>query len=363
MELKILDRYVIKKFLLLFLVSLLTFLVIFHIVDVIEKIDKFLKSEMSFMDVLIFYYYQLPWFIDIAIPMSLLLAAVFTIGSMGKSNELGAIKSSGISLYRLTAPLLMIGLLFSVGQFFFEDAIVIPASRKRIDIEQNQMKRHRNRQKFVYTNVMFQDSPTRNIVITRFDTRNNIGNTITIQQSRDNILIQRIDARKMQWQPEVNAWLLTDFKIREFDPEGQETVTTTISDSLFTFNLRPEDVTQTSLDPEGMRYSELAYFIKRLEDSGNDPRKWKVNLHYKIAFPFTNFIVILFGLPLAALKERKGISFGAGMSLLIIFIYYGFIKFGQVMGYRGILNPLLAVWIGNIVFLGCGASLLYKIRQ
>jgi len=363
MEIKILDRYVVKKFISLFFMSLLTFLVIFHIVDIIEKIDKFLRSDMTFIDVAWFYYYQLPWFIDIAIPMSLLLASVFTIGTMGKSNELGAIKSSGISLYRIAVPLLLIGFLITIGSFFFEDAVVIPASRKRTEIEQNQMKRRRKAKKTVYTNIMFQDSPTCNIVIARFDIRKNSGSTITIQQTRDNILVQRIDARKMKWQPEQNAWLLQDFKIRNFDREGYETVSTTISDSLFYLNLRPDDVTKTSLNPENMRYRELADFIKRLEESGNDPRKWKVNLYYKIAFPFTNFIVILFGLPLAAVRERKGISFGAGMSLLVIFIYYGFIKFGQVMGYKGILSPLLSVWIGNIVFLIGGAYLLYKIRQ
>jgi len=362
-EIKILDRYVVKKFILLFLMSLLTFLVIFHIVDIIEKIDKFLKSEMSIVDVAWFYYYQLPWFIDIAIPMSLLLASVFTIGSMGKANELGAIKSSGISLYRISIPLLLIGLLISVGSFFFEDAVVIPASRKRTEIEQNQMKRRRRAKKTVYTNIMFQDSPTCNIVISRFDTRKNSGKTITIQKTKDNILSQRIDARKMEWQPEQNAWLLQNFKIRNFDKNGYETVSTTITDSLFQLNLRPDDVTKTSINPESMRYRELADFITRLKKSGNDPRKWEVNLYYKIAFPFTNFIVILFGIPLAAVRERKGISFGAGMSLLVIFIYYGFIKFGQVMGYKGLLSPLLSVWVGNIVFLIGGAYLLYKIRQ
>ncbi|MBU1063772.1 LptF/LptG family permease, partial [bacterium] len=178
MEIKILDRYVIKKFILLFVMSLLTFLVIFHIVDIIEKIDKFLKSEMSIIDIAWFYYYQLPWFIDIAIPMSLLLASVFTIGTMGKSNELGAIKSSGISLYRVSTPLLLIGLLISAGSFFFGDAVVIPASRKRLDIEENQMKRRQQAKKTIYTNIMFQDSPACNIVISRFDTRKNSGSTI-----------------------------------------------------------------------------------------------------------------------------------------------------------------------------------------
>jgi len=363
MEIKVLDRYVVRKFITLFFLSMLVFLVIFQIVDVIEKIDKFLKSEMSFTDVAWFYYYQLPWFIHIALPMSLLLASVFTIGTMGKSNELGAIKSSGISLHRISAPLLLIGLLCSIGSFFFEDAVVIPATRKRIDIEENQMKRRRHTQKTIYTNIMFQDSPTCNVVIARFDTRHNSGTTVTIQKTDDNILRERIDARKILWQPETETWLLQDFKIRRFDQGGNETASAIITDSLLTLNLRPEDVTKTSLDPETMRFSKLAEFIARLRESGNDPRKWRVNLHYKIAFSFTNFIVILFGIPLAAVKEREGISFGAGMSLLVIFVYYGFIKFGQVMGYKGILSPVLAVWIGNIVFLGCGAYLLYKIRQ
>lgn len=363
MKIKILDRYIIRKFITLFFLSMLVFLVIFQIVDVIEKIDKFLKSGMSFGDVAWFYYYQLPWFVHIALPMSLLLASVFTIGTMGKSNELGAIKSSGISLYRISAPLLLIGLMFSIGSFFFEDAVVIPASRKRIEIEENQMKRRRHSNKTVFTNIMFQDSPTCNVVISRFDTRRNSGTIVTIQKTDNNILRERIDARKIIWQPETEAWLLQDFKIRRFDQEGRETVSTILADSLLTLNLRPEDVTKTALDPETMRFSELADFIARLQESGNDPRKWQVNLHYKIAFSFTNFIVILFGVPLAAVKERKGIGFGAGMSLLVIFIYYGFIKFGQVMGYKGILSPALSVWIGNIVFLGCGAYLLYKIRQ
>lgn len=363
LPIKIIDRYVIRKFLVLFLLALVSFLIIFHIVDVIEKIDKFLKNEMPLSSVLLYYYYQLPFFIDIAIPMSLLLASVFTIGTLGKNNELGAMKSSGISLYRLATPLLILGVGFSIASYFFEDVIVIPASRKRIEIEQSELRRHRSSHRNTYTNVMYQDSPNCNIVIGKYTTKSRSGKTITVQYSRDNILLRRIDARLMRWIPEQQQWQLLDFKIRRFDTTGNEIVSQTVSDSLFHFNLHPEDIIQTGLDPESMRYSELATFIGRLQQSGNDPKKWEVNLHYKIAFPFTNFIVILFGIPLAAVKERKGISFGAGVSLLIIFVYYGFIKFGQVLGYKGILSPLLSVWLANIIFLIAGGYLLYKIRQ
>jgi lipopolysaccharide export system permease protein len=360
---KIIDRYIIRKFIFLLCLSMVTFLIVFHVVDVIEKIDKFLKSEMTLNEVLRYYYYQFPYYVNIAIPMSLLLAAVFTIGILGRSNELGAIKASGISLYRISLPLLLIGLFMSVGSFFLEDVLVIPASRIRLEIEQNEMRYRRSAQSTIYNNIMFQDSPTCNIIINKFDTRTNTGNTVTIQYFQDNVLVRRIDARRIIWQANQQRWRLQDFKIRQFDSAGNEILSSALTDSVFNFNLHPEDVVQTSLNPESMRYRELARFIQRLQESGNDPRKWQVNRYFKIAFPFTNFIVILIGIPLAAMRERNGLSFGAGMSLLAIFTYYGIIKFGQVLGYKGLLCPQLSVWLGNIIFLIGGIWLLYKIRQ
>lgn len=362
-EFKLLDRYVLKNFFLLFILCLISFLVIFNIVDLIEKLDKFLKAKMNTSMILSFYLYQLPFYVNIAIPMALLLAAVFTIGTLSKNNELAALKSSGISLYRISIPLLTVGFLFSIGSFFFEDTIVIPASRVRLEIEQNHLKRNKKVAQTTFTNIMHQDSPICNIVISSFNTINNTATSITIQDIEDHTLKRRIDVRKMVWIPELNQWKLSDFKIRTFDPDGNEIVTTFYTDSLMTFNLMPDDIVRTNLNPETMRHRELVYFIQRLRESGNDPRKWEVNLHYKFAFPFTNLIVILFGLPLAAMKHQKEMSFGASMSLLVIFTYYGFVKFGQVLGYKAILNPLLSVWLGNIVFLTIGGYLLYKIRQ
>jgi lipopolysaccharide export system permease protein len=89
-----------KKFLSIFILSLLAFLVIFNIVDLIEKLDKFLKNQMSVSLIARFLPYQLPYYLNVALPESLLLAAVFTIGLLAKHNELAANKSSGISLYR-----------------------------------------------------------------------------------------------------------------------------------------------------------------------------------------------------------------------------------------------------------------------
>ncbi len=359
----ILDRYILKRFLLIFLAAMVVFMVIFHIIDVIEKIDKFLEAAMSLSTIGTYYLYQLPYYINLAVPMSILLASVFTIGILAKHNELTAIKASGISLYRLSTPVLILGLLTSMASFFFEDQVVIPATRVRIDIEQNKMDRYRKYSKKVFTNITYQDSVNRNIVIGKFLTKNNTAHTITVQYTQNNQLAKRIDAKKMVWEPARTGWRLYDFKIRQFDDQGNELTTTFFSDSLFHFNLQPMDLTQANMKPEEMRYAELVQFIHRLRNSGNDPRRWEVNRHFKIAFAFTNFIVIMFGLSLTAMKTRKNMSFGAGISLLIIFMYYGFIKFGQVLGYKGILTPFLGAWLGNIIFFLSGAYLFYKIRQ
>ncbi len=360
---KILDRYILKKFLTIFLFTMVAFLAIFHVVDVIEKIDYFLKSQMTITQILIFYYYQLPYYIDLAIPMSLLLASVFTIGILIKHNELAAIKSSGISMYRITSPILILGFISVIGLFFFEDYVLIPSSRKKIEIEKRDMKRHRRNSKKLFSNITFQDSPHRNIVISKFRSTNNTAYNITIQETANNKLTQRIDAKKMTWNSENHSWKLTDFKIRNFNQAGDEISFKITQDSTFYFRLKPEDISNINIKPEEMRYSELKTFIKNLKESGNDPTRWEVNLYYKLAFPMTNFIVILFGLPLAALKHQKSISFGAGISLLIIFLYYGFVKFGQVLGFNGILSPGMGAWLGNIIFLSCGLILFLRIRQ
>lgn len=360
---KILDRYILRKFFGIFLLCLIAFLIIFLIVDVIEKIDKYIKAQMSISEVLTYYLYQLPFFIDIAIPMSLLLASVFTIGTLSKNNELAAIKSSGVSLYRLSTPLLITGALFSIGLFLFEDYILIPATREKIEIEQTRLKGKKGSDKTILYNITYQDSPNCNIVILKFSTNKNIGNTVTIQYTQNQKLAKRIDAQRIIWLPEQKLWRFENFKIRNFGEDGSEIVSQLYSDSLFQLNLDPQDIAQSTIKPETMKYKELKNFIDRLKQSGNDPTRWEVNLHYKLSFPITTFIVILFGLPLAAMKHHKGIGFGAAASLFVIFAYYAFIEFGQILGYKNILPPFLSVWLGNFVFLGIGGYLFYKIRQ
>ena len=110
-------------------------------------------------------------------------------------------------------------------------------------------------------------------------------------------------------------------------------------------------------------YNELTERIVQLKENGVKTTRWEISRYFKISFAFTNLIVVLFGLPLVVIKPRGGLTFGAGMSFLVIFFYYAFIKFGQSLGFKGILEPMLSAWIGNVVFSIGGLLLLFFARK
>ena len=121
---------------------------------------------------------------------------------------------------------------------------------------------------------------------------------------------------------------------------------------------KPESLLELQKKPEEMSYFELETFIIEMTSIGAEVRKWIVELYLKISYPFANFIIILFGAPIAARKRRSGNAVGIGISLLICFVYFLFIRIGQVMGHQGSLSPWFGAWLGNIIF---GAAGLYTL--
>ena len=97
--------------------------------------------------------------------------------------------------------------------------------------------------------------------------------------------------------------------------------------------------------------------------SGGDPDRWLVDLYLKIAFPFANFIIVLFGASLSSRKTRSGPAISFGISLLICFLYFGIIKTGQALGHNGTLSPMLAAWIGNIIFGSAAVFIFFRMSK
>ncbi|MBW6457828.1 MAG: LptF/LptG family permease, partial [FCB group bacterium] len=127
---KLLDRYMLKEYLRIFLFISLTFLCVFMLVDLVQKIAQFLDNKLRFIEVANYYRLMLPWMLHWCFPVSALLSVVFFFGQTNKFNELTAMKVGGLSLYRLAFPFLLFGIFLSLFSFFFEDRVVVPAQQE-----------------------------------------------------------------------------------------------------------------------------------------------------------------------------------------------------------------------------------------
>ena len=136
-----LDRYLLKQFFSILGLSILGFVTIFLIVDLIENLDRFIDNGVPGRIIINYYVYTVPWFISVALPMSMLISTVFGVGMLVKRNEWTAMKSSGISLYRLSTPLLLTGLMISMLSFILDNQLVSLGNEKRYTIDRDYVKK------------------------------------------------------------------------------------------------------------------------------------------------------------------------------------------------------------------------------
>jgi len=359
-----LDKYLIHQFWSILGLSVLGFVSIFVIVDLIENLDRFMDNKVPAGIVFQYYLYTLPWFVSIGLPMSMLLSTVFSLGSIVKRNEWTAMKASGISLYRVTLPLLLSGIFMSGGSFVLDNKLVAYGNEKRFEIDRDYVKRKsRHKLKNTLKNIFLQKHSSTHISLGKYSVNKMSGTDLTIVDLDSSLMKSRIDSKRIIWQPDSTKWKLLDYSIRHFNSRGLEThVSVGSRDTLLALGFIPEEIQQQARKPDELDYFKLTERILELKENGVDTLRWEVTRYLKISFAFTNLIVVLFGIPLVVFKEKNSLSFGAGASVFVIFAYYAFIKFGQSLGFNGVLDPVLSAWIGNIVFLSGSLILLWRAK-
>ncbi len=357
---KLLDRYLLKQFLINLAIGVITWILIFLVVDVIENISRFIDQHATFHQVVLYYVYYVPYIISLTLPVAMLLATLFSMTSFAQHNEIVAQLSAGVSLYRILTPLFIVAFVISLGAGIFNETVVPEANQRRWDIRRYEIEKRTRPQFKSRSNIFIQEKNNRTINLKYFNGRNNEGRQVSIKTYDRSRLVERIDAVKMIWKD--GAWQLKQGRVRRFSKSGE--TLTTFKDSLFTdLNIEPDELAIVQKKPEEMGYMDLVRFINDLRAIGADPRKWVVERHLKLSLPFANLIVILLGAPMASRKRRGGMGLNFGLSLMISFIYFILIRVGQVLGHQGVLSPLLGAWLGNLVFLSLGLYTLFTVKK
>lgn len=355
----ILDRYILKQFLLNIIFGIIAFICIFIVVDMIENIDKFLDAGASTSIVVQFYIFFIPEIIKLMLPVAMLLASLFTTGKLSTYNELTAIKSSGISSYRIMIPFFIVAFIISIAAIYFNGWIVPYANQNKYRIDRVYM--HRNLESINRDNLFFQDKSNTLMNIGYFDDISLSALKVSIQmydQNKLSKMVARYDAPRMKFDSATTLWTLYDVNIREF--QNDKEILKNADSLVINLNFHPHQILREQQKPDEMNYTEMGEFISTKRQSGYNMAKWTVEYYSKTSFPFASFIVVLFGVPFSLNKRRAGMSVQFGISLLICFIYLVFMKVTNVFGYNGDINPLLTAWLANIVFFIAAILNLYR---
>ena len=360
---KIIDKYILFRFLKIVAVSLLSFIIVVVIVDLIENIDKFIDNNATFDVVILYYIYYLPFIIILALPVSVLLSTMFTIGSIARYHELEVMKATGLSLYRLSLPLLIAGFIISLFMMVFTDVVGVPAEVKKAEIKHEQIEKRKPRDGRVRQNVIKAGKDGWIVYAKLYNERQNYGESVVIQQIESNEVKVAIKAVRMSWLEADSTWDLINATRRIFE-DGTETEFNAYDTLRADFLPHtPQVMEHRQKNPRDTRLFELLKLIEMKKWMKQDISKEKVELYLKFSFPFSNFIIIILGIPLAANPRRSGSTVGFGISVTVSFIYFIILRAGQSFGHNGSLPPFLAATIGNIIFLVIGLALFLKARK
>lgn len=358
---RILALYISREFLKLLGLFLFSFVAIYTLFDLIEKIDNFQEAGVPSSTMMSFFVLQIPELVTLLLPMAVLMSTVITLGLMSKRNEIVAIKSSGVSLLRLTLPLVLLALALAMGSALFNET-VLPGTKASTNhiwnvLVEKQPARLKHQEKFWYKgqgsiyNVGFYDPASRtlsDVTYYRFD--------------KDFNLKLRVDAKRLK--NVGGRWVFLKGFYQEIVPGGGYTGEV-FDEKELPLPEKPEDFSSLSKPSEEMSLAELVRFLRKIETEGYDSLKYRVDLQAKLSFPFVCLIMVIWGIPLALFKE-KGASLAPGvvLGLAVALIYWvGFSYARSIFGYSGVLPPFLAVWLINGVFGLGGLWFMASIRQ
>ena len=356
----ILDRYLIREFLAFAGIGLAVAAALYVIVDLGDTLNRFLRVKPPLTYILEHFLYRLPAALHQGLPVIMLVATIFLFLSLSRFHELTAMKSAGISLYRVSAPVLLMGLSVAVSAMLFQE-LFLPRLKElaeevdRVKIR-GQLPRHlQSRQRLWLRSA---DSRFYRVELLSPQTNDLYGMTI-LEVDRQFHLLNRLDARQAHWTE--SGWELRDGAFREIESAGTvQTVPFTLTALELTEDI--EEFTRIHKDFESMSYWELREYVARLEAAGFQAKKYLVALYSKLSFPLVNLVMVLVAIPFALQSPRGGRLFGVGLAIAImagyLVVHYVALAFARA----DLLPPFVAAWTANVIFLGIGTSLFLRAR-
>ncbi|MDN5353872.1 MAG: lipopolysaccharide export system permease protein [Candidatus Cloacimonadota bacterium] len=358
---RILDRYILKEYIKTFLIIIIAFSVIFLVVDIFDRLPRLLSKSAAASDIAIYFLLRIPYLFVLTSPVVVLLSGLFLMNTLSKYNESIAIRSAGISIVRMVTPLFWFGLIFSFFIMGVGEFVLPEAEAYRDYIYKVKIKGQKIEDKKMRSNIYYVGKDNSLYYIGFFDGYRNLLKTIDITSfdPENGEMTRKISATSAKW--ENGNWHFVNCYIRDF-VDGKLSLSQFYETKVIQqVDVEPIDFVKSAKDPMAMNFFELKDYIERLKKVGEKYSKELVELYHKVTFPFANFIILFFSIPLVSTSARgkgRGIIFAIG--LLVCFLYLSTLRIFQSMGYNEVFSPLTAALAPHIIFATAGLFFVIK---
>jgi lipopolysaccharide export system permease protein len=356
---KLLDRYVIRNFLQVYIYCIAGFISIWLIFDLSDNISTFIDQHVGVVAVLRYYGTQVPQILIILLPVSLLLALLFALGRMSRANEIVSMLTAGISIPRLLLPLIAIGLL-TVGATTALNYSLAPHAELA---RKSFLSGSQRRQGPVIEGQIFRNrAESRTWFIQNFRPGHSVFNTVQVlqQDAHDNITADYLAARAT-YHPEGKVWELENAKVVHYDAAGN------ILDEQFFPSLKIDNWSETpfrlgsaNVHAEFLSVPELrAYLHYNFDFPKTLLAPFRTHFQYRLALPWTCLVVVCIAAPLGIGYSRRGVLASVASAVILVFTMNFLTHLFLALGEGDRISPLAAGWLPNIIFTVIGLYLLY----
>lgn len=350
---KILDGYIIRKFLGTYVFAIILILAITIMFDINEKLDAFLKAPLK-ATVFDYFVNFLPYFANQFSPLFTFIAVIFFTSKLADNSEIIAMLSSGMSYRRFMRPYLVSATVIAIATYLLSAYIIPPANVKRIEYTNTYVK---NKRVDYGTNIQMKVADSEIAYMSRYDALTKTGYKFSLEKFDKKKLVSRLTAQQIRWDTLYN-WQVRDYMIRDFSGTRETIQRGTTLDTVIPFE--PRDFLIAKNDHETMSTPALQEYIKRQKERGfANIKSFEIENHRRYAMCAAAFILTVIGMSLSSRKVKGGMGLNIGIGLVLSFSYILFMTVTSTFAVSGLTSPFVAMWIPNVLYLII-ACLLYR---
>lgn len=356
---KHLDAYIARQFALTVVFSLLSFVALFVVLDLIDNLNDFFDNGIDFGLAVQYYLSSVPEVVLLTSPVAVLLSCLYITGRLTVSNELTAMFSAGISLQRIIFPFGAVAFALTLFNIVNSGWLLPKAMVYKHKFATTYFGKTFE-SLFPKGSVHILESADRILTIGRLDASTGSAERVTLETFDGSGMTMRIDAERMSFDETSDLWIFENSRKRFFLPDTTLYVHNPGTDTL-KLSVTATTLQEYRLLPEEMNIVQQYRFIEQKKHAGfSNLHLAIIELHSRIALPLASLVIVLVGVPLSTRKKRSGLALEAGLSLFIGFLYLGMQKTVVSIGESGLIDPVLTAWLPNIVFICIGIGLYHS---